>query len=177
MLKACIEIISNGKYIWTNIPNENLGEEISNFAGDKDWECAIVTGLNKNGITSFTNNCFHKCDIFELNSLILNLKDECTFVEIEDYIVLNLFLEDRHFNCEEVENLVRNHEFTIYRNVKDMGMVAHQYLENTEPEWYEKLKENELLGYFDFDSYGEEKLSDGNWLQDKRNEIIIEVFD
>lgn len=174
MLKVCIEIISNGKYIWTYIPNENLWEEISNFVGDKDWECTIITGLVKDRKTEFTNNSFHKCDLNEFNQMLLQLNN--FQYTIENLATLNLFLEDRHYNCDEVINMYEESNFRVYHNVDNMSDVAMEYLENT-TEWYSEFEEQRLLSYFDFLSYGEEVLlSSGTWLKDKRNKIIIEVF-
>lgn len=175
MLKACIEIISTGEIIWTDIPNENLAEEIPNFTGDNDWE-VVITCLEEDKITTFVNNCFHKCDIFDLNDLLLSQTNKPT---IEYYAILNLLLEDRNCNVSEVKNLLESGEFIVYRNVDNMGDVAREYLENCST-WYSEAKESQCCfdEYFDFKSYGEEILcSNGNWLQDKNYKIIIEVFD
>lgn len=178
MLKACIETISTGEIQWLNIPDENLSEKISFYTKDRDWECAIVTGLKEDGITSFVSNSFHKCDLLELNNLLINLQDECTFAEIEDYVVLNLFLEDNNCDCKEVEELIRNKNFRIYRKTKDMEQVAIDYLEDNGGIWYDELKRAGLEEYFDYKSYGEEVLgSSGTWLQDKYYEIIVEVYE
>lgn len=183
MLKACIEIISTGQSTWIEIPNGDLSAAISDFTSfgppineSRDWECTIITGLKQDGITSFVNNSFHKCDIFELNDLLLaqpNVK------EIEDYVVLNLLLEDRNHNCEEVEDIFRHEQYKVYKDAEHMGDVAMEYLENTSS-WYQEAKENcyNFDAYFDFKSYGEEILgSDGNWLQDKNYKIIVEVYE
>lgn len=181
MLKACIEKIHNGESYWVSIPNGDLHTAVYDFVGDNDWEVAIVTGLKEDGITSFVNNVFHKVDsIFELNDLIVDLETNFHFDsnDIENLAFLNLLMEDRNCDIEDVSSIIRNDRFKIYHNVEDMGDVAREYLENNYS-WYEDA-ENEInfSGYFDFKSYGEDVLgSSGNWLQDKNYKIIVEVFE
>lgn len=175
MLKACIEKIATGEYAWISLPNENLGSVISDFTGDRDWECVIITGMKEDGITLFPFNNFHKCDIFQFNNMLLQSND---FQYTDDnLVVLNLLLEHFGYDCEQVIDAYENGVFRVYSNAASMEEVAMEYLENTS-EWFSEFEEKRLLSYFDFKSYGEEYLvSSGTWLQDKKNKIIVEVFE
>jgi hypothetical protein len=175
MLKACIEKIATGESCWIPIPNGDLSSAISDFAGDRDWECVLITGIKEDGVTIFPNNSFHKCDLFEFNNMLLQAND-IQYID-ENLVVLNLLLEHFNYDCEQVINAYENSTFRIYKNVKDFGSVAEEYLEYNS-EWYSEFQEQRLLSYFDFKSYGEEVLEpNGTWLRDKNYKIIIEVFE
>ena len=175
MLKACIEIIPNGQFTWIPIPNGDLGTAISDFTEGKDWEFVIVTGEKIGGITNFPDNTFHECDIYSLNNMFLQAND-FTY-SLENLVAIDLLLRENNHDCDVVIDLFEQGKISIYQAI-DMEVVAHQYLENTGPAWYEELKENRLFDYFDFKSYGEEILeSEGTWLKSKRYGIIVEVFE
>lgn len=180
-LQVCIELeTAPGSICWIQIPNGDLETAISDFTEGKDYYVAIVTGLKIDGITSFVNNVFHQCDIFKLNNLIVELEEFHHFSsnDIENLAVLNLILEDRNCDVDEVGDILRNEKIYIYRDVNSMGDVAREWLDNTSL-WYQQAKESfpDFDKYFDFDSYGEGMLSSGNYLHDKRNKIIVEVYE
>lgn len=181
MLKACIEIISTGQFTWIEIPNGDLDTAISDFTEDKDYEVAIITGLKIDGITTFPHNTFYKCDIFQFNDLILDLETNFHFDsnDFDNLAFLNLLLENRNHDVEEVGNIIRGEKYRLFTNVDHMGDVAMDFLEETS-EWYQEAKNNcsHFERYFDYKSYGEEVLeSSGNWLHDKNKRIIVEVFE
>jgi hypothetical protein len=176
MLKACIEITSTGETQWFPIPSENLDNEVSKFVGDRDWDCVYITGLKENGITMFPNNNFYKCRLDDFNYMLLQAND-FQYTD-ENLTVLNLLLEHYNYDCNDVVYAYEQSLFTTYINVNDFGDVAMEYLERTEWPWYKSLKENNLLEFFDFTSYGVEILSaDGDWLHDKYNKIMVKILD
>lgn len=173
MLKACIEKIHNGESTWIPLPNGDLSSAIFDFTDDRDWECTIITGLKEDGITSFVNNSFHKCDIFQLNNLLLWLqKVGFSTNSIEHLVVLNLFLEDRNFDCNDVKAIYDIGSFRVYRDAENMGDVARSDMDNDRWDVTDFIKQ-----HIDYDSLGESLLSDGNYLQDKRYKVIVEVFE
>jgi hypothetical protein len=176
MLKAGIEIISTGEITWIPIPNGDLSSAISDFTEGKDWECTYITGVKENGITMFPNNNFYKCNLHDFNQMLLQAND-FQYTD-ENLAVLNLMLEHCNYDCDDVVTYYEGDCFKVYRGVVDMGQVAYEYLEQSEWIWYTSLKNNELLGYFDFKSYGEEILgAENTWLQDKNYKIIVEVYE
>lgn len=175
MLKACIEIISTGESTWMPIPNGDLGTAISDFTGDKDWECNIITGIVKDNITQFTNNSFHKCNLYDFNQMLLQAHD--FQYTNENLAVLNLLLEHYNYDVDYVVSVYEDSGFKVYYGAEDMGDVAAEYIENNFT-WLEDA-ENQVnfACYFDFKSYGEEVLaSSGTYLQDKNNKVIVEVY-
>jgi hypothetical protein len=91
----------------------------------------------------------------------------------ENLAILNLFLEDRHYDCDEIINLYENGNFYIYHNAENMSDVAMEIIKD---ERYGEIPEF-IKEHIDYESYGEFLESSGNWLQDKNYKIIIEVFE
>lgn len=177
VLQACIELIPSEQNTWITIPNGDLETAISDFTGDKDWKVAMVLDTK----AEFLNNSFHKVDnIFELNDLIVELETDCHFDsnDVKNLSILNMLLEDRHFDIAQVTKIMINEEYKIH-NVKSIGEVAKEYLEETSS-WYKEVKEEETNfdNYFDFEKWGEEMLeANGTWLHDEDNGFILEVLD
>jgi hypothetical protein len=175
-MKICIEIISTEQTCWIPFPNGDLSSAINDFTEGRDYETTAII----NNETNIFTNTFHKCDIFKLNILLIELEENHHF-DTEDFkclSILSLLLEDRNYNVDEVAGILFSNQYKVF-HAKDMGDVAKEYLEETSS-WYKEAKENESFfdRYFDFKEYGEQVLgSSGSFLQDKDNEIIIEIFD
>jgi hypothetical protein len=174
MIKICVQAYNDANDAsWIAIPNGDIDTAISDVVGDRDWrvsdlECELGT------------NSFISCDIKELNAAILELEEYHHFdsSDVSNLSVLNMLLEDRHHNVEEVKNILINAEYHIYRDVESIADVAREYLENTSVEYSEMIENDSVLvKYIDFQSYGEEVLeAEGTWLFDKENKLILEVL-
>lgn len=173
MIKICVQGFSANDSGWLAIPNGDIDSAISDIVGDRDWQ---VTDLECNLHT----NSFISCDIKELNDAILELEEHYHFDsdDVSNLSALNMLLEDRHHNVEEVKNILINAEYHIYRDVESIADVAREYLENTSIEYSEMIaNDSVLVKYIDFQSYGEEVLeAEGTWLFDKENKLIMEVL-
>lgn len=176
VLQACIEILETEQNAWITIPNGDLETAISDFVGSKGWGVAMVLDTKAN----FLDNSFHKVDdIFEFNKLIIELETDCHFdsSDVKNLSVLNMLMEDRHHDINQVTQIMINEEYRIH-NAKSIAEVAKDYLE--EYSWYKEAKEAEyrLDTYFDFEKWGQENLiAEGSWFHDEENGFFLEVLD
>jgi hypothetical protein len=175
-MKICIEKIMTEQTCWIPFPNGDLSAAINDFTeGDPYKVCAVIY----NDETISFPNIFHRCSEYKLNALITELEENHHFDsnDLKNLSTLNLLLEDRNYNVDEVADILFSDRYKIF-HVKNMGEVAKEYLEETS-DWYHEAKKAfpQFNRYFDFNLYGERLRLTGNFLQDKSNEIIIEIFE
>lgn len=172
MIKVCIGDY-HGNESWIAIPNGDIKTAITDIVGDKDW---MVVDLE----SSLNDNCFKLCNLIELNEAIQELEEYYHFDsdDVSNLSILNMLLKDRHYNVEEIKNVIINAEYHLYHDADNMADVARLYLENTSIEYSEMMaNDSVLVRYIDFQSYGEEVLqAEGTWLFDKENKFILEVL-
>lgn len=152
---------------WITLPNEDLDAAIEDSIGNReddyiftDYECDI--GLN---VLDY--------DVRELNDLLMFI-DETDHLDLEesrDRAILKLLIEELS-TLDDVEISISDGNFIVF-HAKDMGEVAQSYIENT-TNWSEFPET--IRKHFNYDSYGEELYSTGTFLQDKKNNIILEVL-
>lgn len=168
MIKVLIENSTNDNRSWISIPNENIKAEISNAMGESgSWTVAMMN-------CDLFSNSFLLCNLIDFNELVLELEEHYHFDvdDIKNLSVLNMLIEDSHYDLEQVRNIMTGEGFHMH-NVKNEEELAKSFLSSTST-WYAELEELNLLRYFDFKSYGEQMIKDGEFLVDTENEIIIE---
>ncbi|WP_095021859.1 antirestriction protein ArdA [Bacillus thuringiensis] len=78
----------------------------------------------------------------------------------------------KHMSLNLACGMARRNEFRIYREVKDVGDLAYQLLQ--EDAEFQKLPDF-VKRHFDYDGYGEELESTSSFYEDFKNEVLLVI--
>jgi hypothetical protein len=101
----------------------------------------------------------------------LSTLNEIAELNDEQYEVFKIIL--KHDSIEHALSIAKSGDYRLFENVEDFGDVARVILEDDAE--FQALPDY-VKRHFDYDSYGDEIYSGGQWYEDFDNRKVVEVW-